>query len=177
MYEAAKICETAFAVTPAPGVDIPLPTDDLVMAVEPKADEQIMTAVDNNLKCFPVALAHLLPLPGFDRRQCSSRRCEAPLGGISGVFVQNFLDPLPSGTQFHTSLPFPFNASGPTPAFGWMWRERERPFSVTSRTALCALGTAITGGQVTLAHHPGAGDSGTSPGSQQNPQLQQDVDG
>lgn len=72
MYEAAKICETAFAVTPAPGVDIPLPTDDLVMAVEPKADEQIMTAVDNNLKCFPVALAHLLPLPGFDRRQCSS---------------------------------------------------------------------------------------------------------
>lgn len=38
MFEAAKICETAFAVTPAPGVDIPFPPDDLVMAVEPKAD-------------------------------------------------------------------------------------------------------------------------------------------
>lgn len=41
------MCETAFAVTRTPGVDIPFPTEDLVMAVEPKDDEQIRAMVDN----------------------------------------------------------------------------------------------------------------------------------
>lgn len=37
------IREIASAVRPTPGADIPFPTDDLVMGVEPEADRQIKT--------------------------------------------------------------------------------------------------------------------------------------
>lgn len=43
------IHEIASAVRPTPGVDISFPTDDLVMGVEPEADEQIRPTVYNNL--------------------------------------------------------------------------------------------------------------------------------
>ncbi|PKU33739.1 hypothetical protein llap_15957 [Limosa lapponica baueri] len=45
----AGIREIASAVRPTPGADIPFLTDDLVMGVEPEADEQIRPMVYNNL--------------------------------------------------------------------------------------------------------------------------------
>lgn len=67
MLEAAKICETAFAVTPAPGVDIPFPAEDLVMAVGPRADGQTKAVVVDNLKSF-FALVHFWLLPWLGRQ-------------------------------------------------------------------------------------------------------------
>lgn len=51
MYEAVEtgIREIASAVRATPGADIPFPADDLVMGVEPEADEQIRPAMNNNL--------------------------------------------------------------------------------------------------------------------------------
>lgn len=43
------IHEIASAVRRAPGADIPFPSDDSVMGVEPEADEQIRPTVYNNL--------------------------------------------------------------------------------------------------------------------------------
>ncbi|CAM9693868.1 unnamed protein product [Bubo scandiacus] len=43
------IREIASAVRLTPGADIPFPTDDLVMGVEPEADKQIRPTVYNNL--------------------------------------------------------------------------------------------------------------------------------
>lgn len=79
------IREIASAVRPSPGADIPFPTDDLVVAVEPEADEQIRPVVYNNLtlKSFSEALVRRMVLTG-----CAQRK--AVLSSSTHLFAGEF---------------------------------------------------------------------------------------
>lgn len=125
MLEAAKICETAFAVTPAPGGDVPFPTEDLVMAVEPKDDGQIRTRLVDNLK----------PFCGFTSPLAPALAGQAALTGVRQLWgqFQGFL--CKTSKQGHSShiLAFSFQCLGADPCF-WLGEKREMGF-VTSRTA------------------------------------------